>query len=147
MITHAGVLEKIYDALNADTLLKDSDHLTSGGKIFNTPVRPVAFGDNAITLAMFPSRMVGEQDFAQEFLLRVNVYLHTLGGNLPDAARAKRVGVRVQTVLNNAVLTASEFSRLRLRKEIPEGFTGISGADGVLTETFWTHSYFVTADE
>lgn len=147
MITHAGVAEKIYDALNADATLKDANHLTSAGKIFNSPVRPTAFGGNAITLNLIPSKMIGEQNFAQEFLLLLNVYLLTLGDHSPDAARAKRVAVRVQTVLNDAVFSASEFSRLRLRKEIPEGFTGITGADGILTETFWTHSYFVTADE
>lgn len=140
MTTIDQKLTAIYAVLNADTTLRDANHLNGAGKVFKFATRPAGYTGEALTLNLFPAGISGEQSFADEDLLRIVLYIPNAADMTPVTDRAGSIESRIATLLDEQEV-ASGGKYYRTRRDIPGRLLPVDPE--APEEHAWVFQYFL----
>jgi len=143
MITIDAAATLLHNTLEVDAVLADANHLTSAGRIFKTTKRPSGFQNPTLTIRLIPSDLTGEQRFALEWLLWLNLYLQDKASLTPDHSRAGRIETRLDALIDNKEFSDSNVTRLVIDRYLPTG-SPLSDPDAP-DESLWQFQYYARA--
>lgn len=143
MIIAEDVFTAIFERLDADTILRQSDRLTAAGRIHKTPNVPTGAPKPCLTLNFIGDAFIGEQDVLAGWLLRTVFYAPAFSARDPDSKRARAVIKRMDELLYDVDFSHASVSRIIIKKPKPNGSP--FSDPGAPHEHFWLNEYEVMA--
>lgn len=105
-VTPDDVLNPIYRTLNDDATLRGSQYLNSSNAVHNSSTRPPAAPLPAITMFARFGRFEGQQDFLDEYIINIIVYVSRNSDYSFDRTRMMRIKKReIELLRDKANLT------------------------------------------